>query len=168
MYKIGIIGSGPERLGNHEKVRRSIGRLVDHLSIQYGEDSVVFGVEAKIGIGLWSAEECVNKECRYHLFLPYAMDATCEHWYEDQKDMLKNQYGKAYSLTICNQEDTHKALIDSSNFVVVYWAGNKVGKVCSAIKYALEHNKIVLDGFNDLRLMTNQDVRKNRKTWKKE
>ncbi|KKN34728.1 hypothetical protein LCGC14_0790720 [marine sediment metagenome] len=167
MYKIGIIGSGPERLDDRGKVRRSIGRLVDHLAIQYGEDSVVFSVEAKIGIGLWTAEECIDREYKYHLFLPYSLEDTCEHWYEDQQRMLKNQYDRMYSLTICNQKYTHKALIDSSNFIVVYWAGNKAEKVCKAIKYAFEHNKIVLDGFNDLRLMTNQDVRKNRKIWKK-
>lgn len=173
MYKIGIIGSGPERLGNHKEVRRSIGRLIDHLSVQYGEDDVVFNINGDIGVGLWSAWACVDQDYRYHLFLPYSIEKTIIHWYDDQKISMREYYGHAHSLTICHQDsscedESYNQLIDASNFVVCFWAGNKQGKVFDAIKHALATNKIVLDGFNDLRLMTNHDVRKNRKIWKKE
>ena len=167
MYKIGIVGSGPEHLMEHDKIQRTAGRIIDHLGCQYGENDVVFGVEAKIGMGLWAADECIVRDYKYHLFLPYDLDTTYEHWYDEQKDTLKNQYNKAHSLTICNQDNAYRPLIDTSRFVVVFWAGNKNSNTCEAIKYALEHNKIVLDGLHGLQLMTNKDVRKSVKSWKK-
>jgi len=173
MYKICIMGSGPERFSDHAKVRRVIGQTIDHLGYQYQD--VVFHVRGEIGTGLWAAQECLEQGYRYHLFLPYGPAETCKHWYDDQQKDLIEQYNNAYSLTICKPQDdgdggeseSHKRPIDDANFVVCFWHGEKAGETADAIRYAFSRNKIVLDGFNDLRLITNKDLRKT-KTWKKD
>jgi len=174
MYKIGIIGSGPERFSDQGKVRRVIGQTIDLLALQYGEDEVMFNIRSDIGVGLWAAEECIDRDYKYHLFLPYSLEKTSEHWYDDQKRMLANQYIRAHSLTISqptleseHKDESHDMLIDDSNFLVCFWSGAKQGAVFDTIKTALEHNRMVLDGFNELKLITNKDLRKNT-LWKKE
>jgi len=174
MYKIGIIGSGPERFSDLAKVRRAVGYTIDHLGFQYGD--VVFNIRSNIGVGLWAGEECIDREYKYHLFLPYSLEKTAEHWYDDQRNMLVKQYGMAYSLTIAHPEQSNRVhdydesydiLIDDSNFLVCFWSGVKQGEVFDTIKCALKHNKIVVNGLDDFKLMTNKDLIKS-KTWKKE
>lgn len=170
MYKIGIIGHGPERLEDPDKVQRLVGYTIDLLALQYGEDEIVFNIRSSIGVGLWATEECIDRDYKYHLFLPYSVEKTSEHWYEDQQQTLLNQYQRAYSLTICNpdshgSENEHKQLIDNVNFVVCFWRGIKQGETASAIRYALENNKLVVNAMNDLKLVTNLDFRKETK-WK--
>lgn len=163
MYKIGVIGNGPERFVFKDRVLRSIERTIDLLVYQYGD--VVFNVKAAIGVGLWVAETCFVQERKYHLFLPFRLDKTSEHWYEAQSKILAEAFNRAYSLTICHPDDTvdehtYQRLIDESNFVVCFWAGNKSGCTADAIRYGLENNKIMLDGLNELKLLTNRDLRK--------
>ena len=161
MYKIGVVGSGPDRFGEPEAVQRTIGSTIDLLLAQYGQEEAVFGIEAAIGVGLWAGQVCMLRESKYHLYLPYTLEKTSEHWFPEQQEMLRAQYTNMYSLTICNKELVHESLVDSSNFIVCFWAGNKNGKTFRAIKHALKKNKIVLDAFNDLKLITNADLRKN-------
>lgn len=165
MYKIGIIGHGPERLENPDKVRRLVGHTIDLLALQYGEEETVFNIRSSIGVGLWAAEECIDRDYKYHLFLPHPVEITSEHWYEDQQRTLLNQYTRAYSLTICNpdrkgNEEGYEHLIDNVNFVVCFWRGIKQGDTASAIRYALANNKLVLNAMNDLKLVTKRDLRK--------
>jgi len=169
MYKIGIIGHGPERFDDLQKVQRLVGNTIDLLGFQYGgEDDVVFNIKGSIGVGLWSAEECIDRDYRYHLFLPYSAKKTSKHWYDDQQRQLLNQYNRAYSLTICNPDRTgnveaYEYLTDNSNFVVCFWNGIKQGKTANTIEYAIDNNKIVLNAMNDLKLVTKRDLIRKKK-----
>lgn len=159
MYKIGILGNGPERFNDPEKIKRSIDWAFDLLSFQYNKDTTIFNIRGNIGVGLWSAEVCEKYQYKYHLFLPYSIEATSEQWYDQQKIDINEYYRKASSITICNNlENTNKYLIDDSNFVVCFWAGNKGGGTYRSIKYAMDHNKILVNGMHDLRLITNKDL----------
>ena len=174
MYKIGIIGSGPERFGDRKEVKRSIAQTIEVLGSQYGRDQLVFNIRADVGVGLWAAQRCLEDEFRYSLFLPFSLQKTSEHWFESQRQTLANQYLRAHSLIISQpdlkkdkKDDSYDLLIDDSNFLVCFWDGAKHSCVYDAIKTALSHNRMVLDGFNDLKLMTNKDIRKT-KVWKSE
>jgi hypothetical protein len=165
MYKIGIIGSGPERFTiGHMDVRRVIGNIINTLAIQYGNDDIVFNIKSDIGVGLWASEECVNRGYKYHLFLPRSLEKTSEHWYDDQKQMLVNQYNSAYSLTISSpsskfnyDDESYDQLIFDSNFLVCFWS-RACDSVRDVIKKAIKHNVMVLDGLNDLKLVTKEDL----------
>lgn len=163
MYKICILGSGPEWFSDHDKVRRLIGKTINLLGFQYQD--VVFHVRGELGVGLWAAQACLEEGLRYHLFMPFGPGDTAKYWYDDQEKDLLEQYNNAYSLTICKplgEKDysLHTRPIDDANFVVCFWSGEKSGETEESIKYALNNSKIVLDGFNDLKLITNEDLRK--------
>jgi len=169
MYKIGIIGHGPERLDDPDKVQRLIGLTIELLGFQYGEDDVVFNIQGAIGVGLWAAEACIEQGFKYHLFLPYSVEETSKHWYYDQQQRLLNQYNNAYSLTICKPDEltgedfVHKSLIDQSNFVVFFWQGMKQGKTANAVKHAFSVNKLALNAMQNLELITARDFKRKKK-----
>lgn len=168
MYKIGIIGHGPDRFSNLDKVRRSVGDTIDLLGTQYGRDQVVFNIKASIGTGIWAAEACMLRSYKFHLFLPYSLEKTCEHWYETQQEQMRHQYSNAYSLTICNPdndtgEEPYHSLIADSNFVVCWWIGNRSGEVPKAIEHAMWNNTLALHAMDDLRLITDKDIKRHGK-----
>jgi len=171
MYKIGIIGHSPEHFGAEEAyVRRVLGRTIDSLGFQYGESDVVFNIVGDIGVGLWSAEECLDREYKFHLFLPYPVEETSQHWYDSQKDHLRKCYGRAFSITTCYQDTSwtdrsYELLVDDSNFIVCFWTGRGDGKTYDAIKYALHKNKLALSGFDDLKLVTNEILKRKDFKW---
>ena len=45
-----------------------------------------------------------------------------------------------------------------SDFVIAFWNGKKQGVTYENIKYALKKSKITLNGFEDLKLITNEDL----------
>jgi len=170
MYKIGIIGHGPEYYSEPDHILLAIENIIDLLGFQYGE-STVFNVAGETGVGLWSAEIAFNRKIKYHIFLPYTFEQTCEHWYEEQKNILIKCCNRAFSITSCypdkkHIDDSYKFLVDDSNFIICYWIGKKQGKTFEAIKYALETNKLVLNGLDDLKLITNLDIKNKNKNSK--
>jgi hypothetical protein len=180
MYKIGIIGHSPEHFSvpSAAEVRKTINNTIDLLALQYGPDSVMFNVAGDIGVGLWASEICMNKQdpenpcndflafkCAYHMFMPYIPERTADGWFDDQAETLNRCYQKAKAITICNepvnaQLESLKQLVNDSSFVICFWIGKKQGKTFETIKYALSTNKMVLNGLDGLRMITNQDLKK--------
>jgi hypothetical protein len=171
MYKVGIIGHSPEHFSllSENDIKKVLRKTIEVLDFQYGTDLIINTV-GDIGIGLWAAEECIdivkdcNKALHYHIFLPYVQEITCEYWYPFQQDLLKKCCERAYSITTCEEkrgnDHARYDLVKDSNFIVCYWTGKKQGKTFDAIKQALQCNKIVLDGFNELKLITNNNIKK--------
>jgi hypothetical protein len=164
MHKVGIIGHSPEHLHHIDDVRSSIRKTIDLLNFQYAEQ-LMYNIIGDIGIGLIAAEECIESESIYHIFLPYTLEKTTQHWYKDQKDKMLMCYGKARGITICqvSSDETnnmHERLVEESSFIICFWVGKKQGKTFETIKYALQNNKLVLNGFDDLKLITNIDLKR--------
>lgn len=171
MYKIGIIGHGPERIADKAAVKRAIRSTIDLLVNQYDdEDSgIIFNVGSNIGVDHWTIDYCLKKDVRYHLHLPAPVEEASQHWYEDQQEALARYFNNACATTLCALESTQDTiyesdqnLIDHSNFLVCFWLGIKQGRTAEAIKYALYTNKLTLNGLNDLRLLTKNDFAKRK------
>lgn len=168
MYKIGIIGHSPEHFaGDVDKTRRTVENAIGLLGYQYGKDNVLFNLAGDIGIGIWSAKIAIKNDYRVHLFLPYPLEETYIHWYESQKQDLIDCYKKAHAITTCCggssldfPDTSYTHIVDMSSFTIAYWIGKKQGKTYEAIKYALKENKLILDGFNELELITNANIKK--------
>ena len=172
MYKIGIVGHSPENISMPEdKVKRTIRQTIDLLNYQYNTD-VIFNVMGEIGVGLWAAEECIDlpndhdgTPFRYHIFLPYPQEMTAEYWYDDQKELLRKCCNNAYSITTCEFQrglsgHSYQDLVFDSNFLICFWTGKKQGKTFETIRFALQNNKIVLNGLHELKLITNKNISK--------
>lgn len=170
MYRIGIVGHTPEHFQEPEATSRAVGRTMDLISYQY-DNEVVYNIPGNIGVGLWAANKCLEEPYRYHLFLPFPLDITATHWYDEQKEQLTKAFSYAYALSVMETEQTstnisnmvNEHIVDNSNFIIAFWMGKKQGHTFEAIEYALDNNKLVLNAFKDLRLITNNDTRKARR-----
>lgn len=184
MYKVGIIGHSPENFADQDSVIRSIKRIVDLVYHQYGKlnyhfnrdgimehinNSLVVNIPATLGAGMWAGKACLENNIKYHLFLPFPHEITSQFWYDNQKSDLNALFRGSYetSTQSFDQNDgdkaifiTNKAVIDNSNFTVAFWEHGRLGKTSEAIKYALANNKLILDGMNDLKLITNEDFKR--------
>lgn len=167
MYKIGIIGHSAEHFTDSDNVRSIIERTIELLGYQYKKDQLIFSIVGETGVGLWAAQLSFDLGYKYHMFLPYPLEQTHQHWYDDQKNSLVKYCNSAYSLTTCradsSEEDmAHKLLIDESNFTICFWIGKKQGKTYDAIKHAHKSNKLILNGLEELKLITNLDTKKRK------
>lgn len=168
MYRIGIIGHGPEVFSDNE-YQTTIKRTINLLANQYSED-LIFNIGSEIGVEHTAMEVCLRHEFHYHLFLPAQLESVGRFWYERQQLDLEKYFKKARGVTISMKEmtaeaevESYKQLIDHSNFLVCFWIGKKQGRTADAIRYALSTNKLTLNGLNELRLITNYDFTKRKK-----
>lgn len=166
MYRIGIVGHEPNRFSDRDVIMRRIDQVIDLVGYQYGDD-LAFNVCGNIGVGEWAAESCIARKYKYHLFLPCPIEITSKFWYAKQQYDLEKHYTSAYATTIGGMNysadtmlDINARLVDSSDFIICFWVGKKQGCVFETIKYAFGKNKLVLDGANELKLITNQDTGK--------
>lgn len=183
MYKIGIIGHNPEDFIDQDNAIRSIDRTIELLFHQYGRmnqsldrdgifhnhnTSLVINILGNIGTGIWAGKACKKHGAKYHLFLPFPHEITSQFWYENQKSELNDIFLSSYetSTQSFDQDEgsafanAYASLVDNSNFVVAFWEHMRIGKTFDAIKYALDTNKLVLDGMNELKLITNSDLKR--------
>jgi len=165
MYRIGIVGHRPEYVSNHESMIRNVDRVIDLISYQYGEDLII-NVGGDIGVDQWALRSCANRKIRYHLFLPCTVDVFSENWYDEQKEFLNECFKKSWAVTVHSTEysqqterETYKHIVDMSDFIICFWNGMQQGHIFDCIKYALGNNKLTINGSNDLKLVTNDDMR---------
>lgn len=166
MYKIGIIGHRPEYISDKAKGARTVDRVIDLISYQYGENLII-SIGGDIGVEQWALNSCSKRNTKYHLFLPCAVDVFSENWYDEQKAFLNECFKNAWAVTIHSDEyntntekETYKYIVDTSNFIICFWNGMLQGPVFNTIEYALEKNKLIVNGFNDLKLVTNEDIQR--------
>lgn len=166
MYKIGVLGDSIEYINYHAFARREVARVLDVIHCQYG-NSVVFNLAGDIGIGEWSADSCVENGFKYHLFLPYPVSEMEELWHPNQLHSLEEHFRSSWSTTISfpkyihgehRERDNYHSLIDASSFVVCFWNGMRQGDIADAIRYAVSKNKLVLNGLNDLKMVTSEEI----------
>lgn len=170
MYKVGIIGHKFENMENIDKSNSEMEKILDLLVYQY-DNNILFNLGGERGLELLAGNYCIRKQIKYHLFLPCNPNVFADgSWYDYQKENLDNQFKNAFSVTICSPSSVNRnldtenqrydLLIDNSNFIVSFWTGKKIGGNYNNIKNALKKNKIVLNGLNDLKLITNNDLGK--------
>jgi len=167
MHRIGIIGHGPEEFSDREAVERRIDQVVSLLKYQYGPDELLINVCGEIGVGQWAARACINNKARYHLYLPFPPSVMAEYWYKEQVKDLNDHYLSAYATTIGSatynkdiEKDMTFRLVDDSSFIVCFWTGKKQGITFEAIQWALQNNRLALNGLDDLKLITNSHIGK--------
>lgn len=184
MYKVGIIGHSTENFIDQDSAARSVKRAIDLVYHQYGRlnhflnidgmieyrnDSLVINIPATLGAGLWAGLACLESKVKYHLFLPFPHEITSQFWYDGQKAELNSLFRCSYETSTQSFDTidgdkaimaTNRAVIDNSNFIIAFWEQGRVGKTADSIKYALNSNKLVLNGMEELELITNADFKK--------
>ena len=164
MYRVGIVGHRPEYVPDQKLMTNTIDRVIDLISYQYDEDLII-NVGGEIGVEQWTSEICGQRNVKYHLFLPCHPDLLSVEWYEDQKRVLDNCFKKSWATTVYSHEysreaevKNHEHVVNMSDFIICFWNGMKQGTTFNSIIYALKQNKITLNGLNDLKLITNEDI----------
>lgn len=166
MYRIGIVGHTPEYIPNPDTVKTKINHVMDLIRYQYGED-LVFNIAGDIGVSEWAANTCIERKYRYHFFLPYPVEDMENLWYPEQLQAVENHFRTAWATTISFPRYVHGAslelqnyqhLVDASAFVICFWKGMKAGITADTIRYALSQHKLVVNGLDDLKLITAKDT----------
>lgn len=157
MYKIGIVGHSIENIKDRFETKEEIENTLDILKHQYGENLVI-NSDANIGVGHWAVEKCLEKEIKYHLFLPSPVEDMTKHWYDYQRKDTKKYFDSAWAITIAsssyNKKHQESILIDDSSFMVFLWNGKKQGNTYDYIRCCLERNKMALNAFDNLNLIS--------------
>lgn len=163
MYKIGIIGHKFEDLQNFNE--SIVYNALDLLKYQYGS-SLIINLGGERGIEIVAGNYCLDQKIKYHLFLPQSVSIFAdENWYDYQKEMLRNQFNNAKSITVCSdtkdkiyENIRDDLLISDSNFMLVFWNRKKHGRTYNMIQNSLTKNKIVINGFENFKLLTSMDL----------
>lgn len=165
IYRIGIIGHRQHRIWDKDDVRRLCFQTTLTLVDQYEPNPVRLNLTGAPSAGQWFGQACAEYGISYHLFLPCDSASYVAEWNEPHREEFGRQLGGCYGLTQIGRELTKdtvcgaaRALVDDSDFLVSFWEGNKSGLTYETIKYAVETSKLVLDGLEDLALITKKDL----------
>lgn len=164
MYKIGIVGHSIEHITDQEQTKEQVDQVVGLLKYQYGDDLVV-NIFADSGVNHWAAESCIRHKAKYHLFLSCPIESLSGIIFPEQIDEIKKHLDSAWATSILSSNynpkgDRHRFFVDNSSFVVCFWNGRCEGTTAECIKYAMETNKLVLRGNQNLQLLTKNDLSK--------
>jgi hypothetical protein len=170
MHNIGFFGHDISDFHcDPESVKRMVYEVVETIKLQYGK-SLSINVDGEPGVGQIVADAANKYKIKYHMFLPCPPDVVGEYWYEDQKLNMMAQFNGSSASTmigsVCSKDNSaerDKKMVDSSNFVICFWNGKHQGRTFSIIKYALSTNKLVLNGLNDLKLVSAVDMKTGKK-----
>jgi uncharacterized phage-like protein YoqJ len=162
MHKIGIIGHSAEYFPEKEPIKQIIENTISLINFQYGENLLI-NLDGNIGVSHWVADVCLTLGIKYHLFLPSPPEEVYKYWYEGQQQDLSKYFGSSWANTICspkyNKSNNNVLLVDSSSFVICFWMGKRQGSTFDCIEYCLQTNKLVMNGLNDLKMLTSDDLK---------
>jgi hypothetical protein len=169
MHNVGIIG---HRAGNfhidEKQLKAKIQEALEILSFQYG-DELCLNVDGETGVGFFVMRAANELNIKYHIFLPCPIEFVGRDWFDSQKQELGLYFKKAHSTTTisskpsaANEKDRDQCLVSCSSFLICFWEGCRQGRTFGAIKQALTTNKLVLNGLNELKLVSNMDLKKRR------
>lgn len=168
MYNVGIIGHKQGDFHLDERMLDAkINEVLGIIRFQYGKE-LMLNIDGESGVGQKAAKYAKQTRIKYHLYLPCPVDLFVEFWAEASS--LREQYESSAATTIlatkyniesCLERD--QKLINDAAFVVCFWEGKKQGRTFNTIKYALKVNKLVLNGLNELKMISNLDLKKRRR-----
>ena len=166
MYKVGIIGNSIDDFKDHDSIINKINNTISLLSYQYGKDLII-EISSSVGVGGWAAEFCIANDIKYNLIMPFPAEFFKDIWYKHQNEQLKNWVEHSSSMFIASSKpnknsfiSAYNQIVDDCNFVVYFWSGKKQGLTYESIKNSLHKNKLSLNAFEDLKLMTQHDLNK--------
>ena len=168
LYKVAVIGDLPEydSISSKESVQCKVEHIIDIIQYQYGHNLVI-NAAGHPHVGIFAAKKCLADNIKFHLFMPCPIEEMDEVFYGEQQADLQNVFTNAWSTTISSSNYTtgpslyhgnYKNLVDNSAFVICLWSGRKQGEVHAAMSYALSASKLLIDGMDDLKLMTKSTI----------
>lgn len=168
MYRIGIIGHTPEYFSDPEATKRLVNQTLDLIQYQYGKEELIINVAGNIGVDCWATTFCSEYSIKYHLFLPCPVEDMKKMFYDYQVKLINQQFTYAWATTISFPKyespeqaiENYKHIVDNSNFVIYFWNGMKQGNVFDSIKYALSTNVLSINGLDEKKLITNEEIGK--------
>jgi len=147
--------------------KKKISDVLGGLKRQYGKD-LSFNIGGAIGVDQWAGTACVEQDINFKLYLPFIPKVQSKYWKKEDVEALNLLIENANSLTIVDPsgnynvyryEERNRLMVDNSTFVVAFWLGKKKGGTFNCIKYALNKSKFVAHGFDNLRLLFNEDLK---------
>jgi hypothetical protein len=170
MHSIGLIGHRSGNFHSNEEISKSkIVNVLEILSFQYGKD-LILNVDGETGVGHFAIQEARGLDIKYHIFLPGPVETVGKDWFDRQKQNLDLYFKNSYSTTIASSKCSAQSekqrdhdLVDCSSFLICFWDGCRQGRTFDIIKYSLATNKLVLNGLDDLKMISNIDIKKRRR-----
>ena len=165
MHRVAIIGHRAGTFHIDEELLKSKTMVaLEIMAFQYDKDLVLLA-DGEPGVGHFAINNAKELGVKYHMFLPCPLGLVGGSWLDEQRESFKQHFNGSYSTTICSSKLTadsevqrDHSMVDTSNFVICFWEGRHQGRTYEAIKYALKNNKLVLNGLDELKMISNNDM----------
>ncbi len=161
MIKIAVFGHSPDAFSDAKSLMRDIDNTIAIIKRQHGEEKdFLFLLNGEPGANQWFCNALIEQNLPYELFLSAPPEEASKFWSEEQQECFTSQINKAQathvfdleiSLRSCINRDKH--IVENCQWVLMFWNGKHQGFTYSAMKLALESNKIVYNGIGELKLV---------------
>lgn len=167
MIKIGIIGHSPDSFSFKKRARASIDDAITIIQRQHAQEpELMFLVNADPGIGQWACDVLIEKDLPFEVYLTQLPDKAAQDWTDKQQETFFWQLKKARAIHILAEDNSsqsciirNKRLVSDCNWLLTFWIGKHQGNTFETMKYALDSNKMVYNGFDQLKLISNDDIK---------
>ncbi len=167
MIKIAVVGHSPDSFANVKSIAYAIDNAVALIQQQHKqENDFIFLLNGNPGVGQWFVNTLIEKELPYEIFLSSPPEDTSAYWSDEQREKFMFQLNKTKAIHVFDAGNTYescikrdRAMIDASQWVLVFWNDKHQGFTYFAMEYAIHNNKIVYNGINDLELISSEKLK---------
>jgi hypothetical protein len=166
MIKIGILGHSPDSFNNSAKLINNIDDIVSIIKRQYKNESIGFILNGEPGPNQWIGKILMEKSIPFFIYLYDIPEKTSQYWNDEQRNIFNEQLNFSSGVNIYDEKEgslsrikRDRHIIEDSSWVVVFWNGKHQGFTYEALKYAIEHNKIVYNALNEIEIMDKANLK---------
>lgn len=161
MIKIAVFGHSPDAFSDAKSLMRDIDNTIAIIKRQHGsERDFTFLLNGEPGASQWFCNALMEQDIPYELFLSAPPSEASKFWSDEQQERFMWQINKAKAIHVFDLElslasciNRNKRMIESCQWVLMFWNGKHQGLTYTAMKFALENNKIVYNGIGELTLV---------------
>lgn len=165
MIKISVLGHSPDAFPDVKSISYAIDNSIHLIQRQHNfEKDFVFLLNGNPGVGQWFCNFLTEKQLPYEMYLPTAPELLELYWSDAQVEQFYSQLNKAKAIHVFGVDNDYpscikrdKAMIDASQWVLVFWNGKHQGFTYNAMEYAIKSNKIVYNAFDGRFVLLSKD-----------
>lgn len=160
--KIAIVGHSPDSFTNIETIKYNIENSIAIIKRQHAVDDLpIFLLNCEAGVAQWAGSIILQNNMLYEIYLSALPHELSIDLSNEQQIYLEEQLKNTRAIhvigsmknTYANRIIRNERMIDDADWILAFWNNRHQGLTYTAILHAIEKNKIIYNGYQELYML---------------